>query len=166
MAALVAVCLVWAVGCGSTTDPEPGAASAPSTLPPTALVDLADGSPVELARYGDTPVIVNLWAPWCTPCRTEMPVLQAAQDRFAGGVQVVGVTDDADRDEAIAAAETAGVTYPLLVDADGGLQADLAVTSLPATVFLGSDGEVLELHTGALDAAALDERIGQLYGLS
>lgn len=164
LAALVAVCLAWVVGCGSATDP--GAASSPSTLPPTALVDLVDGSPVDLARYHGTPVIVNLWAPWCTPCRTEMPELQATQDRFGGRVQVVGITDDADHDEAVAAAETAGVTYPLLVDPDGGLQVDLAVTSLPATVFLGRDGEVLELHAGALDSATLDERIGQLYGLS
>ena len=149
-----------------TSSPSPDSVAGPPTLPPAQLTELDSGAVASLDRFGETPVVLNLWAPWCTPCRTEMPALQAAQDRFAGRIQVVGMTDDADHDAAMEAAATAGVTYPLLVDVDGGLQADLGVTSLPATVFLDREGRVLELHAGALDTTTLDDLIGRLYAIA
>lgn len=161
LAVLVAVTVS---SCASAEDPSASPTS--STFPEVALVDLRSGEAAPLDRYRGTPVVVNLWAAWCTPCRTEMPDLDAAQQRFDGRIQVVGVTDDVDRDASLAAADATGVTYPLLVDTDERLQSDLGVTGLPATAFLDADGHLVELHAGVLDTASLDETIGRLYGIS
>ncbi len=186
--AVVAIAMMAVVVACTSTSTTPDASSA-STLPAVRLSELDggdhakgktdeeeddddEGDPADveadfdLAQYRGTPIILNVWATWCTPCRTEMPVLQAAQDRFDGKLQIIGVTDDLNREAAIDAASQAGVSYPLLVDDDGRLQSDLGITGLPATVFLDGSGQILELHAGALDAAGLDQLIGTHYGLT
>lgn len=154
--------MVLAAGCASGADTS----SAPSSFPPVELTRLGTDDQVSLDAYRGTPLVVNLWATWCTPCRVEMPELQAAQDAFGGRIQVVGITDAADTEAAEEAAATIGITYPLLVDTGERLQADLGVTALPATAFLDGDGRLVELHAGVLDRATLDETIGRLYGIS
>jgi cytochrome c biogenesis protein CcmG/thiol:disulfide interchange protein DsbE len=164
LSALVVAVVTASIGCGGSD--EPVVTAAPSTFPEPSLVDLRTGDEVALDRYRGTPVIVNLWATWCTPCRTEMPELEAAQQRYGDRIQIVGITDAADQAASLAAASAIGVTYPLLVDTDERLQIDLGVTGLPATAFLDGDGHLLELHAGVLDTASLDETIGRLYGIS
>lgn len=183
MLVTVAIAMMAVVVACTSTSTTPDASSA-STLPAVRLSELDGGdhakgktdeedddddddeADFDLAQYRGTPIILNVWATWCTPCRTEMPVLQAAQDRFDGKLQIIGVTDDLNREAAIDAASQAGVSYPLLVDDDGRLQSDLGITGLPATVFLDESGQILELHAGALDAAGLDQLIGTHYGLT
>ena len=134
-------------------------------LPAAALVDLDTG---EAASWPDdgTPVVVNLWASWCTPCRKEMPAFDEVSRRLDGEVTIVGVTDERDLDAARGAAEESGVTYPLLVDEDQTVLVDLGVTGLPGTVFVDAEGNVVGRHLGAMTASDLEQEIEDRYGIT
>jgi cytochrome c biogenesis protein CcmG/thiol:disulfide interchange protein DsbE len=60
-------------------------------LPDLSLPCLTDGPAIDLSKLGGRPVVVNLWATWCGPCREEIPVLQDGYERYAGKVSFVGV---------------------------------------------------------------------------
>jgi cytochrome c biogenesis protein CcmG/thiol:disulfide interchange protein DsbE len=120
---------------------------------------LTGGPPVNPAHFGGRPMVINLWATWCGPCRDEMPVLQDGHQRFGDQVSFVGV-DTRDSPQAAAAfLEDIGVTYPQLVDVDGQLLASLGIPGLPVTVVLDTDGRVMNRHVGPLTADGLDDLV-------
>lgn len=143
-------------GCASSS-------SGQRALPATELVTLDGEAPISFEDYRGTPLVVNLWASWCTPCRTEMPSFERVHQQVGDRVNIVGLTDDPDLDAARTAATTTGVTYPLLVDTHGRFQSDLGITGLPATLFVDADGNVVSTHSGVLDEDALLNEIGRLY---
>lgn len=131
-------------------------------LPMLVLPCLTGGRPVEVSRLGGQPIVVNLWATWCTPCREEMPVLQAAADAYQGRAVFVGV-DTRDRPEAAAAfLDKLAITYPQLVDLDGELLDWTRVPGLPVTLVLDPDGRVVDRHVGALSAADVRDLLDPL----
>ncbi|MEZ5177765.1 MAG: TlpA disulfide reductase family protein [Acidimicrobiales bacterium] len=97
--------------------------------------------------------------------KKEMPAFEAVSQQLDGKVSIVGVTDTLDLDGSRAAADKAGVTYPLLVDEDQNLQSDLGIAGLPATIFVDADGKVVGRHLGALTEAELTKEIEDRYGI-
>ena len=133
-----------------------------STALPGELVAVDGGTALDLAS-AEQPLVVNLWATWCTPCRRELPDFdQVAAAR--SDVAVVGVNIGESADAAAGLVDELGLTFPQYLDPDGELQLALTVAALPATAFITTDGEVLEVHSGALTAAELDERIDHHFG--
>lgn len=126
-------------------DPCPGRAAgeaADSSLADLELVCVSTGEPVDLAAF-DGPVVVNVWAHWCEPCREELPLLVKAAEEYAGRVAFVGVVfADEDPSAAIDLARSTGVTYPQVADPSSSLRAPLSLRGLPTTVFL-VDGEIV-----------------------
>jgi thiol-disulfide isomerase/thioredoxin len=132
-------------------------ASGRQTLPAITL-DCLGGGELDLGRAPGTPMVVNLWASWCTPCREELPVMQQFADAAAGQVAVVGVISKDGVPQAGSFAADAGVTFPGAFDGAGRLMAELGLPGLPATYFLDSDGAVVHTETGPVDS--LDELEG------
>jgi thiol-disulfide isomerase/thioredoxin len=129
-------------------------------LPQLRLPCLTPGPDVDLSALGGRPVLVNLWASWCGPCREEMPVLQAPYERYGGDVQFLGVdTKDATEPAAAFLAEV-GVTYPQVVDLEGDVLAHLRLPGLPVTVLLDAEGRVVDQHIGALNTASMEDLLG------
>lgn len=126
-------------------DPCPSRAAGAATDSPLAdleLVCVSTGEPVDLAAF-DGPVVVNVWAHWCEPCREELPLLVQAAKEYAGRVTFVGVVfADEDPAAAVDLAESTGVTYPQVADPSSSLRVPLSLRGLPTTVFL-QDGEVV-----------------------
>ncbi len=137
----------------------------------TAIVfELWDGGATTLDDLVDNgrPLVVNLWATWCTPCLKEIPVLQDAHERgiWVGDdlVRFVGVNVSDSPTRAAQRAEDLGITYLQGRDPDGVFSASLSTVGLPVTAFVDHRGELAGVHHGPLDAdelmATIDEHLG------
>ncbi|CAL99681.1 thiol-disulfide isomerase/thioredoxin [Saccharopolyspora erythraea NRRL 2338] len=118
--------------------------SGPPTGPPGATgTCLADGRPADLAAMvGGRTTLVNVWATWCQPCRTELPALQE-YSRRPGAVPVVGVQVQSDEDDGLALLRELGVRYPNVHDPDNRIRAALNVPAvLPMSYVVTASGEV------------------------
>lgn len=120
---------------------KPG--SGTGRLPAVTLPCLGGGRAVDLSTLKG-PLVVNLFAQWCGPCREEMPYYEELHRKGRGEVEVVGVDYlDVRPDQALELVKDTGVTYPLLADPDGDLRAGLKVRGLPGIVFVKADGTVV-----------------------
>ncbi|MHB1352336.1 MAG: TlpA family protein disulfide reductase [Thiobacillus sp.] len=131
-------------------------------LPALALTTLA-GAPTELAALsGGKPMVVNLWASWCPPCRREMPVLAAAQkqESWASFVFVNQGEDGATARRYLDAGRL-GLANVLL---DPGAELGRAAGSgaLPTTLFYDAGGRLVDTHLGELSAASLANKLNRL----
>ena len=115
-----------------------------------------DGVPTTktIASYKGDVVLLNVWATWCLPCRTEMPSIQALHDRFAArGLKVVAVSvDNAGFDNAIRQfRDQYGLTFEILHDASGAIKRDYQTTGVPETFVIGRDGVIRKKVIAAAD---------------
>jgi thiol-disulfide isomerase/thioredoxin len=113
-----------------------------SRLPRVTLPCLGGGPAVDLAKLKG-PMVVNLFAQWCGPCRTELPYFQRLHRAAKGTVRVLGVDYlDTRPGQALELVRRTGVTYPLVADPAGALRSDLRIRGLPGVVLLHADGKV------------------------
>jgi thiol-disulfide isomerase/thioredoxin len=111
-------------------------------LPDVTLPCLGGGPDVPL-RSLEGPMVVNLFAQWCEPCRDELPYYQRLHEEAGDRLQVLGIDYlDTQPGGAIELASQTGVTYPLLADPAGALRQEFRVRGLPGVVFVDADGQV------------------------
>lgn len=132
-------------------------------LPATALLPLDGGPALDLRRAAaGRPVVVNLWASWCGPCRAEMPTLAAAQQREP---RVGFLFVNQGEPEATVRRYLAGLGTPLrevLRDPASGLGQAVGSPALPTTLFYDAQGRLVDAHVGVLNGPALDARLRAL----
>lgn len=143
----------------------PGMASL-ATLPTVSLTTLA-GEPTNLSALAQgKPMVVNLWATWCPPCRREMPVLAAAQKQETG-VRFVFVNQGEDGGTAQRYLSAAGLDLAnVVIDPGAGLGREVGSGALPTTLFYDATGRLVDSHLGALSAASLASQLSQLRSLT
>jgi thiol-disulfide isomerase/thioredoxin len=115
-----------------------------------------------LAALKGEPVVVNLWASWCGPCRHEFPFFAAAVKRHGARVAFLGIDVMDDRDGAEAFVEEEPPGFPSIYDGDGRAADSLAAGRrvMPTTFFLDRDGKVVHTKLGGYaNAAQLDADI-------
>lgn len=129
-------------------DGKPG-----SSAPDYAAVSL-DGKKVSFANLRGNPILVNLWATWCGPCRREMPELAALSRRHAAdGLRVIGIS----LDEAASAAKVRRfvrdqkIPYTILRDAEDHASGVFGVPALPSTFLFDREGVLVWTRVGVIE---------------
>jgi len=135
------------LGCGSPERPAIGAA-APAYSAPT-----LEGDTVSLDDLRGEVVLLNLWATWCVPCRTETPYLQSVFERYRDrGLRVVGVSQDVGdaRGDIHAFVEEYGVTYTILHDPRMRGLDIYRVNGMPGSFLIDREGVLRWLQYGPI----------------
>ncbi|MBT8212399.1 MAG: TlpA family protein disulfide reductase [Acidimicrobiia bacterium] len=110
------------------------------------------------------PVVVNIWASWCAPCRTEMPLLQDAANTYAGDAVILGVASNDDPGEAKRFLDDLGLTYPNVFDVSGEIRVALGLTAYPTTYVFGVDGTLRARVNGGISEQRLAGLIEDALG--
>ncbi len=151
--------IIWGAGYGALYMNREAVELPP--LPPLAFTDM-DGNFVNLHELNDRPMVLNLWATWCPPCRREMPVFEAAQLRDQDIVYVfVNQGEDEER------------VLDYLLDDDLQLQNVLLdhrsistqllnARALPSTYYFDANGNMIDMHLGEVSTATLNRSLRQL----
>lgn len=119
----------------------------PDQAPPFRLFGL-DGQVYDSAQLKGKKVVLNFWAPWCGPCRVEVPMIR----NFANNnpeVLVLGVAVDGGKNGLPAAAQDLGITYPVAMGSQEVVRSYKA-TTLPTTVVIDETGKIVMTHVGII----------------
>ncbi len=124
-------------------------------------VDLIDGGRFSLSEHLDSderPLVLNLWASWCLPCREEIPELSAFAENNPG-VRVLGVAVEDTETAATDFARNIGAGYELAIG-DSEFESAYPRLGLPVTFFIDSSGTVTDVFNGILDEATISDLAG------
>jgi cytochrome c biogenesis protein CcmG/thiol:disulfide interchange protein DsbE len=128
------------------TGPAEGEASTASDLPNLVLTCLGGGRSVRLSGLGSKPIVINLWASWCEPCRKELPLLARAHRELGDRVQFLGIdVKDTAPEAAIRLADLSGVTYAQVSDRKFAVRGPMRISGIPQTIFVDAQGTMV--HT-------------------
>ncbi|HEX2167144.1 MAG TPA: TlpA disulfide reductase family protein [Longimicrobiales bacterium] len=117
------------------------------------------GDSLHLSSLQGRPVLLNVWATWCPPCREEMPALQKLHEQFGPrGLRVIGVSVDSRGAESTVRrfVEEGGYTFTILHDADDAVSGRFRTMGVPETFLIDSDGVVVRRWIGKFDPLAED----------
>jgi len=129
------------------------------TTPPPFSGHTLEARQVSMVNLGGKVILVNFWASWCRECRPEMPVLERIHREFAPqGLAVVGINAREDREVVRRYAKDLGLTFPLVLDPDGKINAAYGVVGLPTTFLVGRDGRAIALAIGPREWASAPAR--------
>jgi thiol-disulfide isomerase/thioredoxin len=152
MRRILPVCLLLLTGAlGVVAGPRaatPGEVAVGETLPEATLRGL-NGPPRQLADFLGRPLIINVWASWCGPCRAEMASLERLAWLDDSDFSIVGISTDDDPGQAKAFLAHANATISHFIDSRLELENMLGASRLPLTVLVGRDGRVLRKVYGA-----------------
>ncbi len=149
---------------------DPGRQPAPRAGFPAPDFTLATaaGDEFTLSELRGRPVLINLWASWCGPCRTEMPAIERVYRAYRDEglvVLAVNVTHQDSQQAALAFAAEYGLTFPILLDLDGQVARAYQMRALPSTYFVDPSGRISEVVIGGpMAEALLRTRVEQLAG--
>ena len=115
----------------------------------------AAGETIQLSDYQGGPLVINLWATWCPPCRREMPVLENAQQQRPD-LTFLFVNQAESMQSVATFLETQGLSLNnVLFDRSGRLGQAVGSMALPTTLFYQADGRLINSHLGELSEASL-----------
>lgn len=127
-----------------------------------------DGEEVNLSDFFGKPIVVNFWATWCGPCKSEMPAFDALYSEYGDDVEFLMVNlTDGSRDTVESAKSfitELGYTFPVYFDTELNAAKAYSLYSIPMTVFIGADGELIKTYTGSMNENTLQNYISELLG--
>ena len=122
------------------------------------------GQRVSLGQYADRPLIVNFFASWCDPCKTETPLLAKFYRAEKGKVALVGLDENDVLGNAMSFTRADAVTYPVGWDPQFGIASAYGVNALPQTFFLDARHRIVDRIFGAVTLADLQKGIALATG--
>ncbi len=169
VAAVVALALVGLLAYGlmaRTADDSIEQAVASGDLPAapsTALPLLGAAGTESIAALRGKVVVLNYWASWCTPCKSEAPILERAHRRLqqAGAGTVLGVTHDDPEPASIRFARENGMSFPSVRDVGKKLADRYGTNRIPETFVIDRQGRIVDLFRGQIDQAFIDRALAK-----
>jgi len=158
-AGLLAFALLIAVLAPAVSAEEPALAALLKTLdlrdyisrpaPPQFSGSALDARQLSMVEHRGMVIVLNFWATWCLECRPEMAVLERLRREFASrGLVIIGVNARENKDVVKRYAKELGLTFPLVLDPDGRINALYGVIGLPTTFVVGRDGRAVAFAVG------------------
>lgn len=173
--ALLAV-MVWAdhkfpakgIPAASAGSTSPGLAEAPAV----AMKDLS-GNDVTLQQYKGKVVLVNFWATWCEPCKSEIPMLIDLQQKYSSrGFSVLGLSMDEDGIKAVqpfldkerfdVGGQKEAINYPIVFASDSIAEKFGGIVGLPTSLLFSRDGKGVKKIVGPIDYDTISKAIEDL----
>ena len=135
------------------------------SAPDFKVVD-ADNEEITLSSFAGKPVVLNFWASWCPPCKSEMPDFQKAYEQYGTDIAFVmlnltdGVRETKEKAQSYIAKQ--GFTFPTYYDVEQIAANTYFITSIPTTYFIDENGDVIASAKGMLDAETLEKGISMI----
>ena len=136
---------------GAEVEPANGA------LPVTNAEDFQD-----LLATSESPMVVNLWASWCIPCRSEAPLLTEAHRQLGDEIRFIGIATQDSQVDAEAFVAEFSMTFENYFDRNGEVKGWIGSLGLPTTFFVAPGGEVVSTVFGIIDERSLALEIDEL----
>ena len=135
-------------------------------LPDIKLDCLRANQQIQMSGQPGVPMIVNFWAAWCGPCRTEMPILQEFYTAAAGKVLVLGVVTSDSRSASTEFTVDESITFPNVLDKSAKIATNKGLVGLPNSLLIDAKGEIVYAHPGPFaDKAQLREAVKEHLGV-
>ncbi len=128
------------------------------TMAPNFTLENASGQRVSLSEFRGKTVILNFWATWCPPCRSEMPAINAVA-KSDPRVVVLAIDLQEGPLPVRDYVQGMGLSFTPLLDTSGKVTALYHVDSLPSSFFVGPDGIVRAINVGAMDQKMIEENL-------
>jgi thiol-disulfide isomerase/thioredoxin len=138
--ALFVICIIFAF---SSCQTGVGVGLNPGDSPPPIEFPRIDGSGLgSLSEHAGKVVLINFWASWCAPCVEELPALQRLYEQLGPkGFVVLGVDDHAE--SLLQFKSRFGLSFPIVVDEQGGIKGKYRISGVPESFIVGRDGKLL-----------------------
>lgn len=143
---------IWSAEINSVSTPsEPLPGVRPGDLAPDFTLQTLDGDTITLSDLRGRPVLINMWASWCGPCKYEMPLLELVYGEFKNQGLVVLAVNLTKQDRlatVITFVEELGLTFPILLDQEGKTTDDYQLRGLPSSFFIDREGVIQSVVIG------------------
>jgi peroxiredoxin len=158
---IVASTVCYMVGSTSTQQPSSTPSTTNAEAPSFTLSDV-DGHSVSLSNYRGKVVILDFWAPWCPPCRREIPDFIALQNQYASqGLQIIGIGLDQPNNVASFVQEH-GINYPVVVGNNVITNLYGGISGIPTTFVIDRQGNIINKFEGFTKKGIFEEEIKKL----
>lgn len=127
-------------------------------LAPEFTLDTLEGHAISLNELRGQPILVNVWASWCAPCRAEMPAMQRVYEAYREQgftILAVNATNQDSLNNAAGFVSEHNLTFPILIDSTGEVSMAYQVRSLPTSFFVDQNGIIQEIVIGGPVSEAL-----------
>ncbi|MDR0502447.1 MAG: TlpA family protein disulfide reductase [Treponema sp.] len=112
---------------------------------------LLDGSAAALSSYRGNVVILNFWATWCPPCRSEMPSMETLYKRFKDqGLEILAVDIGENLNTVRQFIKTNNYTFPVMLDSKSQISGIYGIEAIPATFIIDREGKIIGRVTGSI----------------
>ncbi|MBI5971442.1 MAG: TlpA family protein disulfide reductase [Deltaproteobacteria bacterium] len=159
----LALCVFALAGCGEKTTAAPVKAERSKQLAPPFTVKTLGNKVFSLASKRGSPVVVNFWASWCTPCAIEAPVLERIYRQHKGrGVEFIAIAVDDTQKDVQKFVNRHNLTFPVGLDENGNIVAAYGANIIPQTYVIGADGYISYTRMGIVNEEKLVKEIAKL----